>query len=291
MEIDLRFPTKLDAIADAPEPLRSTLVETVPANEPVRLLLHAPAFSTAAVQSPATLLAVTTNGWFLASESEQNGASVEKCRFADTLFLELTSVLLLGQLKIYFAAVGTAYSATIQFNTIGEDYYREAAGLILAGIDPVLAKGDPEVRDGASLLEGWPLKIRDEAQRYRPKGQRLRAAIRWPAIMGGFQRELAPAGALLITDREFVFLSEEKRSPRQLKEGFYEFGGIITFFPRVRVTDFHVSDHGRFGVLALQVHSALGGEKLEIVFPADEERTLSKAIESVLVAGEPTTES
>jgi hypothetical protein len=99
----------------------------------VRLLLHAPAFSTAAVKSPATLLAVTSNGWFLTSETQEGGASVENCKFADTLILELTSILLLGQLKIYFAAVGTAYSTTISFNTVGEEHYREAIDLMLAG--------------------------------------------------------------------------------------------------------------------------------------------------------------
>jgi hypothetical protein len=58
MVIDPNFPTKLDATSDAPEPLRSALVEILPPGEPVRLLLHAPAFSTAAVRSPATLLAL-----------------------------------------------------------------------------------------------------------------------------------------------------------------------------------------------------------------------------------------
>ena len=290
MEIDPRFPTKLDTTSDAPEPLRSALVEILPPGEPVRLLLHAPAFSTA-VKSPATLLAVTSNGWFLASETQEGGASVEKCNFAETLFLELTSILLLGQLKIYFAAVGTAYSATISFNTVGEEHYREAIDLMLAGVDPMLAPGDAKDREGGSLLENWSAKFRDEARRYWPKGQRLLTAIYWPAIMSGFQRELAPAGALLITEREFVFISEEKRSPRQLKDAVYEFGGIITFFPRVRLTDFHVSHHDRFGVLALQVHSTHGGEKLEILFPSDDERTLSNVIENVLVRREPATAS
>ena len=53
------------------------------------------------------------------------------------------------------------------------------------------------------------MKFRTEAERYRPKGKRLSAAMRWPAIFGGFQRELAPAGALLVTERELVLISEE----------------------------------------------------------------------------------
>ncbi len=52
------------------------------------------------------MLALTNNGWLVASETEQGGATVEKSDFSDTLFLELASVLLLGQLRIAFAAAG-----------------------------------------------------------------------------------------------------------------------------------------------------------------------------------------
>ena len=104
MEIDTPFPTKLDTVSDAPEPLRSALVESLPSGEPVRLLVHAPAFPTGDEKSPATVLAVTNTGWLVASESEDGGATLEKSDFNDTLFLELTSILLLGQLGISFAA-------------------------------------------------------------------------------------------------------------------------------------------------------------------------------------------
>ena len=96
MEIDTRFPTKLDAISDAPEPLRSALVKNFPIEKSVRLLVHAPAFSTLDQKTPATVLAVTNDGWLVFSEAEDGGASVEKSDFSETLFLELTSILLWG---------------------------------------------------------------------------------------------------------------------------------------------------------------------------------------------------
>ena len=130
------------------------------------------------------------------------------------------------------------------------------------------------------------MKFRTEAERYRPKGQHLFAAIQWPAIFGGFQRELAPAGALLVTERELVLISEEKQSPRQHEGDVHQFGGIITYFPLARLADFHVGHHERFGVLALQVHAAHGGEKLEIIFPSDEEKAVSKAMEQAVVPGD-----
>ena len=122
-----------------------------------------------------------------------------------------------------------------------------------------------------------------QALLYRPKGQRLLAALQWPAIVGGFHRDLVPAGALIITERDLVFISEEKQSPRQLAGDTHEFGGIITYFPRVRVAESHVSVHERFGVLDLPVHAASGGEKLEIVFPADYEDRVAKATEALLL--------
>ena len=87
MEIDARFPTKLNTVSDAPEPLRSALAESFPSEEPVRLLVHAPAFAGVDEKSPSILLAVTNNGWLLASQTEDGGAALEKSSFSDTLFL------------------------------------------------------------------------------------------------------------------------------------------------------------------------------------------------------------
>ena len=289
MEIDTRFPTKLNTVSDAPEPLRTALVESLPSGEPVRLLVHAPAFTTEDEKSPATVLAVTNTGWVVASETENGGASIDKSDFNDTLFFELKSILLLGQLKISFAAVDTSHSVTIKFETVEDEFYRAAIELMLVGIDPALAGAAEKGPSEASMLEGWPMKVRNEAQRYWPKGQRFLAAIQWRAVYGGSQEELAPAGALLVTERELVVISEEKeflteRSPKtpSAEETKAIFGGIITFVPRVRLKDFHVSHRGSFGVLALQVLAAHGGEKLEVTFPSDHEIAVTKAMEQML---------
>jgi hypothetical protein len=286
MEIDTRFPTKLDAISDAPEPLRSALVKNFPIEKSVRLLVHAPAFSTVDEKTPATVLAVTNDGWLVVSETEDGGASVEKSDFSETLFLELTSILLFGQLRIYFAAVDTAYSATVTFDTVGEEFYREAIDLILKSFKQTHPPASQNDLGVASAFEAWPIKYRTEAERYRPQGERLSAAIQWPAIFGGFQRELAPAGALLVTERELVVISEERQSPRQHAGDLHRFGGIISYFPLVRLADFHVSHHERFGVLALQVHATHGGDKLEIILPSDYESSVSKAMQQAVVSGD-----
>ena len=105
------------------------------------------------------------------------------------------------------------HSVTIKFESVWDEFYREAIDLMLAGIDPshpaTVAEKD---RNEVSMFEAWPMKFRNEARRYRPKGQRLLAATQWPAILGGSERQLAPAGALLITERELVLISEGKES-------------------------------------------------------------------------------
>jgi hypothetical protein len=171
----------------------------------------------------------------------------------------------------------------MNFDTVGEELYREAIDLVLSGIDRTPARTAENDRDAAATFEAWPLKFRNEAERYRPKGQRLLAATQWSAVIDGFQRELCPAGVLLVTERELVLIAEEERSPRLHRGDLQKFGGIITYFPLVRLLDFHVSHHERFDVLALRVHAVHGGEKLEIIFPTDHEKAVSKAMEQVRV--------
>jgi hypothetical protein len=305
MKIDTRFPTKLDTVSDAPEPLRSALVKSLPSKEPVRLLVHAPAFPTGDEKSPATVLAVTNNGWLVASETEDGGAALVKSDFSNTLFFELTSILLLGQLIISFSEVGKAHSATINFERVEDEFYHEAIDLMLAGIDPARIAVAEKDRNETSMFETWPMKFRNEAQRYWPRGQRLLAAIQWPAD----QRQFASAGALLMTERELVLISEGKKSSAELSPAassaeetketpptpvppeavnptetpsvpgnVYEFAEIITFVPRVRLAEFQVS-HQESGLLTLQLRTSQGGEKLEINFPSDHENAVLKGME------------
>ena len=306
MKIDTRFPTKLDTVSDAPEPLRSELVTSLPAKETVRLLVHAPAFPTGEEKSPATLLAVTNNGWLVASATEDGGGALVKSDFHNTLFFELTSILLLGQLIISFSEVGKAHSVTINFERVEDEFYHQAIDLMLSGIDPVRTAGAEKDRNEASILEAWPMKFRNEAQRYLPRGQRMLAAIQWPAN----PQKPAPAGALLMTERELVLISEGKKSSAEPSAGassaeepketpsspespvnptetpsgpgnVYEFAETITFVPRIRLADFQVS-HQQSGVLTLQLRASQGEEKLEITFPSDHEDAVRKGMEQML---------
>ena len=183
--------------------------------------MYAPAFPTGEEKSPATLLAVTNNGWLVASETEEGGAALVKSDFSNILFFELTSILLLGQLIISFSEGGKARSVTINFERVEDEFYHEAIDLMLAGIDPArTAVGEKESNE-TSMFEAWPMKFRNEAQRYWPRGHRLLAAVQWPAN----QRQLAPAGALLMTERELVLISEGKKSSSRTLCGSFFCGG------------------------------------------------------------------
>jgi hypothetical protein len=82
---------------------------------------------------------------------------------------------------------------------------------MLAGIDPALTGALGEGRSEASIFQNWPMKIRNEAQRYWPRGQQFFAEIHWQqAAIGGDQKRFVPAGALLATKRELVVISEEE---------------------------------------------------------------------------------
>jgi hypothetical protein len=162
----------------------------------VGLILYAPSPTVADEKVPATVLVVTDDGWLVASENQDGGINVEQCKFNDTLFVELTSIVLLGQLKIDFASTGICTVLWYGLARPKKGSTGEAIYLVLDGIDRTRTSPS-EKPVAAEMLKEWPLKFRNE-------GQRLLAATQWPAILGGFRRELAPADALLVTERELV---------------------------------------------------------------------------------------
>jgi hypothetical protein len=65
----------------------SALRDELPAEKPVRLMLHAPTLSVAGVSAPMTVLAVTGDGWLIAAQNEGGDVRVDKCSFTDTLLV------------------------------------------------------------------------------------------------------------------------------------------------------------------------------------------------------------
>jgi hypothetical protein len=91
--------------------------------------------------------------------------------------------------------------------------YREAAHLILDAIEGVTPLANEQAfRDAVGYVFDWPLKFRHGVLKFMPKGRQLIFATHWPTLTGGFRRELAPAAALALTERELFLISEDKAS-------------------------------------------------------------------------------
>jgi hypothetical protein len=171
----------------------------------------------------------------------------------------------------------------MRFSTVTEGLYREAIDLLLDRIDQAPAQATPtDDEDTTGIFENWPIEFRTSALRYRPKLQRILAATRWPSVVDGLRRTLCAAGALLVTERDLVLILQQKPSYRLHAAGV----GNIIYFPLARLWDFHVSQQQRLGVLALEAHAKRGGKRLEILFPADYAKVLSKALENAFATTE-----
>ena len=281
MDIDDRFASKAVQVEETSEPFRRALLEHLSADEPLNLLVYGPAFSTMDLKMPATVLALTNRRWLVISEEEDGSAAVDECDFGDTLLLELTSILLAWQLKIDFIKGGAARFCTIQFHgAMGavENLYCPAIELMLNGINETPGGTPMQQGNAATVFDGWPADFRNAALHYLPKDRHMVSAVHWPAAASGFKRELAPAGALLLTACELVLIAERPLPWMRLREQ-QKLGTIITYFPLVRLEQFNVRHHERFSILELEMHASHGAEKLEIVFSSEHEQSIFRLME------------
>lgn len=285
MDRDDRFATRLESVEEVPELFHRALREQLAPQEVIHLLVFNPAYTRPDARSPATLLAVTDRRWLAVSEDEEledaeGRITATGCGFEDALLVELTEILLFGQLKIDFLAQGTAQAWAIEFNTVMDELFREAAQFILRGIEggPMVTAFSMPKAD--SLPDTWPLKLRNAVPNVLPADRQLLAAVQWQAVYGGFRRELAPAAALLATKGELVLLSEERAWSR--RSGEPKYGCVATYFPLVRLANFSFRQHGRFSVLELEMHASHGGETLQVLFPPEQERAIAQVVECAL---------
>lgn len=275
MPTEDNFASRVSTAAERPDPFGVALEAQLADGEAARILVYGPAFSTAASKVPATVLGVTDTRWLAAIVEPGGSVSIDQCGFADTLLLELTAVLLHGQLKIDFVEKGQPCSAAVQYNTVREREYREAVGMILENIEvPTISANTHE--DIVASLDEWPIKFRSVALMYVPRGQRLVAAAYWPAIYGGFNKELSPSTALLLTERETVLIAEEMSPWWHRRRGRVKYGEIITYFPLSRLARTHIGTRDRYGVLGLEVRAEHGGERLDVIWPLDLEDVVTQ---------------
>jgi hypothetical protein len=280
MKIDRSFAGKAKSVDEAPEPFRQILREQIKPREGVLLLVYSPVFKSAGRRFDATILAITNERWLMLAEEESGNVRVSSASFDDTLLVELTEILLFGQMKIDFVSNAKASSSALQFDVVDEEMYREGAHLILDAIEGGSPGTDEEAFLGAiQYVSDWPLKFRHGVLKFMPKGRQLLFATHWPAVTGGFRRELAPAAALGLTERELFLISEDKASGWFARRKDPKYGYIVTYFPRARLAQHRISRQAKFALLELETHGSRGGEVLQIMLPQQYESELVECMD------------
>jgi len=274
MDADDRFTVCANCLEELPEPFQSALRERLSPQESVSLLAFTPTWTSGGIRSPGTLLMLADRRWLLISDDERGAAAVVECAFEDTLLVELTEILLRGQLNIGFAGEGMMHECIIGFNTVTGDLYREAVRHILRGIEGSAPFGRPAA---VPLAEMRPIMFRNAVPKILAEGGRPLVAVQWPAVFGRYGRELAPAAALLATDRELVLISEKRMGIRM--RGQAKYGYLATYFPLRRLARFSLRRNDLYIILNLDVHARSGGQTIQVRFPAPQEQEVEHVLE------------
>ncbi len=265
------FAGRLKMPEEAPEPLRSTLLKVLHAQETLQLLIFSPADTAMAKESRATVLAITDHGWIAVSENDGQSPTISHCDFANTVLVEMTIILLYGLLRIDFATAGPIQSQTILFNTVTRGLFHEATALLLNGMDGVTTVTPIQMKEMHPVVDALPLKFCNALLEFTPMGQRPLAAVHWPSILGQkrlwFRFELAPQAVLAVTNRELLLISEEKAWRRTWPGQIPKYGNIVTHCPFTRVEALQVSEHGDLDTVDVVLRVPRGSEKLKIPFP------------------------
>jgi hypothetical protein len=282
-----QFATSAKRITDLPSPFREAIKDHVSETEAIHDLIYSPSFSTAKFQSPASVLCVTNQRWLIALLGEEGKVLVDRSSYDHTLSVELTLILLYGQLKMTYAANGEAKSVALQFNTVMHGTYARAIQYILDAIDQREEVAFSSLPLGNLIVSDWPLKLRNFSLLYAPKNSQFEDGVCWEETRGSFGRELAPAAALLLTDRHVVVIAEE-RITRWFQFGrTAKYGAIITYFPLNRLTGFQMIARHRVCTLQIVASEKYGTERFEILFPVGKQSVVSRFTNGIIPGQHP----
>jgi hypothetical protein len=273
------FATNARDIEDLSSPFRETLMERIGMTEKLQHLIYSPAFDTAKFRGLASVLCVTDQRWLIVLREDGGRVIVAESSYGATLLVELTIILLYGQLKIDYVRDGKAKSVSLHFNTVMQYMYSEAVKSILDTIDAHSDGVAAPKLSGTALLSAWPLKFRNFSILYTPQNSQLLDGVCWEEMRGVFGRELAPAAALVVTNRHIIVIAEEKISRWFQFRRSTKYGAIISYLPLDRFTGFQIKPQRRSRVLELESRGNSGGETLDITIPPDKEEAVHRAIQ------------
>ena len=153
------FATRSLRIEDTPRPFREALLHRVDEGENIRHLIHSPAFATGKFRSLASLLCVTDKRWLIVLCEKDGTITVGESTYDSILLVELTIILLSGQLKIDFVFKDEVRSTALQFNTVMKRDYLRAIQDVLTAIDGDKGEGEQGDLRNTPILRDWPLKF------------------------------------------------------------------------------------------------------------------------------------
>jgi hypothetical protein len=276
-----QFATSAKRVTELPSPFREAIMGQVTETAAVHELIFSPAFNTTKFRSPASVLCVTNQRWLIALLGEDRRVIVVQSSYDHTLSVELTLILLYGQLKMTYAANGEAKSVALQFNTVMHGTYARAIQYILDAIDQLAGAATSSLPLGNLIVSNWPLKFRNFALLYAPKNSQFEDGVFWGETRAPFGRELAAAAALLLTDRHVVVIAEERITRWFQFRRTAKYGATITYFPLSRVTGFQIVARRRVCTLQIVAGEQNGTERYEILFPFDKQSAVSRFINEI----------
>jgi hypothetical protein len=281
-----RFAAKLKTLDDVPEPLFGAARGALQPDDKIRLLVFGPAQKVLGEISTASLLMILDEEWIVVTGTEEIKTEVFHCAFADTLLVEITNILLYGKLRIDFVAEGRAQTVAIQFNTVMEGLYQEAVQFLLNGMDNISEITPCDSKELYAALNSLPLKFCNAIVEFMPMGQRVLGLVHWPAVLGRklkiFRHELSPEAVLVLTERELLFISEEKTWSWVRPDRVQKYGSIVTHCPLSRVEAVELSEHDSLDTVDVEIRTHEAGEKLKIDFPREQKAKVSAFMELAL---------
>lgn len=277
----IAFAAKLPSIEKAPEPLRSAILAVLKPHDIIGWLTFGPTQKLVGSVSPASLLAVLEHEWIVATGADNAAPEVYRCDFANTLLVELVTILLYGRLRLDFVQNGRIVSVAVHFNTVVEELYKEAVQILLEGIAEICPEIDDDNGKTLRSLKAIPLKFQNGIIKYLPIGEPVLGYVHWSVVLNRklkiFWREIVPEGVLVLTSRQLIFISEEKVTWRSRTK----YGYVVTYFPLSRIAAIRLSAYNSFDAIDIDVCADQIGEKLKIDFPCEKKAAMAAFTELV----------
>src|ERR1700734_1017463 len=124
-------PVRFTEMDECPEPFREPLHRAISPSENIYEIIYSLAFVSGRSSMPGSVFCVTERAWIIVRQLKKRGLELTRALYSETLLIELTDILLYGQLKIVYAGNDQCRLGICFFNTVSEDMYTKAIYRVL----------------------------------------------------------------------------------------------------------------------------------------------------------------